>query len=297
MARLLPWLSLVLVLMGSAAAAQQPQPPVREYQERQVVVPNSPEEPVPEVRVAANVATYLRFDAPIDRASVDVAGRATRFRVVDPGERTLTLEPTLELGPGEKLAVRVRYKDGASPAAATFALVSHPTLVDKEVEVVRRPRTIEGLEARLAHVEAEFVALKAQCAQSGLPNLAFSGLLDSTDVRAKPFWASAAPGYKGGLEPGRGTGYRARRWAMVTVLVRNLPGQPAWAPGAARLTSTKGTPVKVLSVHLEKPQLRPGESALVAVLVEPPVSTEGPFQLELVDAEGGRLLPITKVEL
>jgi uncharacterized protein (TIGR02268 family) len=249
------------------------------------------------VRVAASTLTVFRFGSPIDRASVEVEWRATRFKLVDPGEYTLALEPSVEPAPGERLIVRVRYKDGGTPASATFALVSHPTLVDKEVEVVRRPRTVEGLEERLAHVEAELAALKGQCARSGLPSLAFSGLLDSEGVRATSFLGRAAPGYKGGLEPGRGTGYRARLWAMVTVRVRNLPGQPAWAPGAARLTSTRGTPVKVLSVHLEKPQLQAGESALVAVLVEPPASTEGHFQLELVDAEGGRLLPITTVEL
>jgi uncharacterized protein (TIGR02268 family) len=252
---------------------------------------------VPEVRVAAKVTTYLRFNVPIDKASLEVDGRATRFKLVDPGEYTLALEPAAELDPEERLLVRVRYKDGGTPASATLVLVSHPTLVDKEVEVVRRPRTVEALAARLAHVEAELVVLKTQCARSGLPHLAFSGLLDSKDVRAKQFWGKAAVGYKGGLEPGQGTGYRATNWAMVAVRVRNLPGQPAWAPGTARLTSTKGTPVKVLSVHMETPRLQAGESALVAVLVEPPDSTEGHFQLELLDAEGGRLLPITQVAL
>ncbi|HEX5748520.1 MAG TPA: DUF2381 family protein [Archangium sp.] len=297
MARLLTWLSLVLVLTGATAAAQQPPLPARERQERQVFVPSSLGDPVPEVRVAAGVSTYLRFNAPIDRASLEVAGRATRFKLVDPGEYTLALEPSVEPAPGERLIVRVRYKDGGIPAYATFALVSHPTLVDKEVEVVRRPRTVEALEARLSHVEAELVSLKAQCAQSGLPNLAFSGVLDSKDVRAKLFVGKPAPGYKGGLEPGLGTGYRGTRWAMVVVKVRNLPGQPAWAPGAAQLTSVKGTPVKVLSVHMEKPQLQPGEFALVAVMVEPPASNEVRFRLDLVDTEGGRLLPITDVAL
>ncbi len=245
--------------------------------------------------MAADSLTVFRFGASIDRASVEVEGRATRFKLVDSGEFTLALEPSVEPATGERLIVRVRYKDGGTPAYATFALVSHPTLVDKEVEVVRRPRTVEALEARVAHMEAELVALKAQCAKSGLPNLAFSGLLDLKEVRAKPFWGKAAPGYKGGLEPGLGIGYRATRWAMVVVRIRNLPGQPAWAPVTARLTSTKGTPVKVLSVHMEKPQLQAGESALVAVLVEPPASIKGLFQLELMDAKGGRLLPITEI--
>ncbi|HYO55145.1 DUF2381 family protein [Archangium sp.] len=296
MARLLPWLLLALLVTGATAAAQQPQPPDREQQQRQIVVPSGPNDPVPEIRVAARVTTYLRFNAPIDKASLEVEGRATRFKLVDPGEYTLALEVAVEPGPGKKLGVRVRYKEAGTPAYATLALVTHPTLVDKEVEVVRRPRTVEALEARLAHVEAELVALKAQRAHSGLPQLAFSGLLDSKNVWARPFWGKVAPGHEGGLMPGEGIGYRATLWAMVVVRIRNLPGQPAWAPGTARLTSTKGLPVKVLSVHMEKPRLEAGESTLVAVLVEPPVFTESRFQLELVDAEGGRLLPITGVE-
>ena len=165
------------------------------------------------------------------------------------------------------------------------------------MEGVRPLHTVEALEARLAQVEAELAALKAQCARSGLPQLAFSGLLDAKDVRAMPFQGKAAPGDRSGLKPGKGIGYRATLWALVVVEVRNLPGQPTWTPGMARLTSATGTPVKVRSVHLEKPRLQAGESTRVAVMVEPPSSTGRLFRLELVDTEGGRLLPITGVKL
>ncbi len=165
------------------------------------------------------------------------------------------------------------------------------------MEGARPLRTVEALEARLAQVEAELSALKAQCARSGLPQLAFSGLLDAKDVRATAFQGETAPGDQSGLEPGKGIGYRATRWALVVVEVRNLPGQPAWTPGMARLTSATGTPVKVLSVHAEKPRLQAGESTRLAVWVEPPVSPERFFRLELVDTEGGRLFSIIQVEL
>ena len=67
--------------------------------------------------MAAKVTTYLRFDAPIDRASVEVEGRATRFKLVDPAEYTLALEVAVEPGPEEKLGVRVRYKDAGTPVS------------------------------------------------------------------------------------------------------------------------------------------------------------------------------------
>ncbi|HYO55900.1 DUF2381 family protein [Archangium sp.] len=291
MARLLTWLPLALLLTERAAAAQ---PPAREQQQRQIVVPHGPDAPVPEVRVAANVATYLRFDAPIDRASVEVEGRATRFRQVDPGERTLTLEPAVEPGPGEKVRVRVRYKDGAAPAYATFSLVSHPTLVDKEVEVVRRPRTIEALEAALAEKEAELTALRAA---SGPARLVFSGRLDLSGVQGRRI-EKIPNDTRSGLKVAWGEGYRAGSWALALVHVRNLPGQKPWGPGKARLTRADDTPVKVLSVDMNQARLAPGEEGSVAVETEAPFwSVDDTFRLELLDENGGRLLLIPEVKL
>lgn len=244
--------------------------------------------------MAANVATYLRFDTPIDRASVEVEGRATRFRLVDVGDRTLTLEPGVEPGDGEKLGVRVRYRDGATPAYVTFALVTHPTLVDKEVEVVRRPRTVEALEAALVQKEAELAALKAV---SGPARLVFSGRLNLDGVQARRI-EKVPTGTQAGLKVAGGEGYRAGPWMLAVVHVRNLPGQKPWEPGEARLTRADGTPVKVLSVDMNKAQLAPGEEGLVAVETEAPSwKASEVLRLELLDKSGGRRLPILEVKL
>jgi len=247
--------------------------------------------------VAAGVATYLRFDVPIDRASVEVEGRSTRFRVVDPGERTITLEPAVELGPGEKLVVRARYKDGASPAVATLVLVSHSTLVDKELEVVRRPRTVEALETALAEKEAELAALRSQYGVGGPAGLVFSGRIDWNGVVARR--TEAVPtNIQGGLKVVGGMGYRAGPWALAVVRVRNLPGQNPWAPGSATLIRADGTPVKVLSVEMDKAQLAPGEEGLVAVETETPFWKAGEvFRVEVLDKSGVRRVPILDVVL
>src|ERR1044071_3513182 len=97
--RLLSWLSLACLLTGRAAGAQSP-PSVREGQDRRTAVSSNPDAPVPEVRVAANTRTLFHFDALIDRASVEVEGRTTRFRLVDVGDSTLILEPSVEPGSG-----------------------------------------------------------------------------------------------------------------------------------------------------------------------------------------------------
>ena len=244
--------------------------------------------------MAANVATTLVFDAPIDRASVEVPERETRFRLVDPGERTLYLEPLVAPGAGERLVVRVRYKDGSTPAYATVALVSHPTLVDTRVEVVRRLHTVETVEAALAEKEAELAALKAV---NGPAGLVFSGRLDLKGVRARSF-VQASSGPQGGLKVADGEGYRAGSWALAVVRVRNLPGQKPWKPGAARLTQKDGTPVKVRSVEMNRAQLAPGEEGLVAVETEAPSWKAGEvLHLELLDEGGSRRLPILDVVL
>lgn len=272
-------------------------PPAREQQQRQVVVPNNPNDPVPEARVAAGVATYIRFDAPLDRASVEVEGRPVRFRWVDVGERLVAVEPSVDLGAEEKLVVRVRYRDGASPAVATLVLVSHPTLVDKEVEVVRQPRSREALEAALADREAELTALKARCGTGGPAGLVFSGRIDWKGVQARRI-EDMPTGTQGGLKVVGGMGYRAGPWALAVVRVRNLPGQSPWVAGTARLTRADGTPVKVLSVDMDKAQLGPGEEGFVAVEPESPYWKVGQvFRLEVLDKSGVRRLPILEVVL
>ncbi|WNG30901.1 DUF2381 family protein [Cystobacter fuscus] len=281
----------------SATAAAQPQPPTRERQERRVTLPSNPEEPGPEVRVAAGIATYLRFDMPVDKAAVEVEGRPVRFKWVEVGDTLIGLEPSVDLGAEEKLVVRVRYRDGASPARATLTLVTRPGVVDKEVEVVRRPRTLEALEAALVEKEAELAALKAQCGVGGHAGLVFSGQLDLDGVRARRLEIELTDP-QNGLKYLSGQAYRAGRWALAVVRVRNLPGQPPWVPGTALLIRADGTPVKVLSVGMDKAQLAPGEEGLVAVETEAPFwNAEDLLRLELTDKSGTRHLSIPNVKL
>jgi uncharacterized protein (TIGR02268 family) len=261
--------------------------------ERGLTLPG-PGKPAPEVHVAAGVATTLRFDAPIDRASVEVEGRDTHFHQVDPGERTLLLEPSLELQPGKSLEVTVHYRDGVFPEKATFALVSHPTQVDKEVKVTRPPLTLEALGARVAQQEVELTALRARCGASALAGLVFSGQLNERGIQVKRF--DELPVTQAGLTVNGGQGYRASLWALVVLQVHNLPGQRPWKPGQARLTRPDGTLVKTLPVHMDKEQLAPGEAGLVALVAEALSLKEGEvLRLELLEANGPRRLSITTV--
>jgi hypothetical protein len=54
------------------------------------------------------------------RESVEVEGRA-RFAVVDVGDRSVTLSPAVPLRPGERLALRLTYREGF-PSSVVFLL-------------------------------------------------------------------------------------------------------------------------------------------------------------------------------
>ena len=249
--------------------------------ERHLTLPGRGE-PVPQVRVAAGVTTYLRFDAPIDKASLEVQGGQERFQLVDAGEHFIALNPSRELVPGERLSVQVRYRSGTPPGEATFWLVSDSTQVDKEVEV-HRPAVPQEVQL-------------AQCAVGGPAGLVLSGQLDSYGVRAQRF--ETKTGIQTGLEGDGGVGYRAGRWGLVAVRVRNFSGEAPWVPVRARLTRVDGTEVKVLPPKMDTAQLAPGEGAMVAVETEAPVWEVGAvLRLELVDSSGTRRLLIPGVML
>lgn len=286
-------LTLALLLTGTTAAAQ-PYPATRERQERRIALPTGPEAPAPEVHVARGVLTTLVLDAPVEKASVELEGRVSRFKLVEVGERLIALEPSTELGPNERVGLRARLKDGTTVA---LVLTSHPTQVDTRLDV-ECPRSREALVAELAEKEAELSTLRAQAAAQGPVGMVFAGLLDSKGVRASVVEARVSSDNPSGLMLEDSISYRARAWALVVMQVHNLPGQKPWVPGPARLHAASGLEVKVRGTHLARPPLAPGASALVVLETDPlPDAASGAFRLELVDKGGGRLLLVDSLKL
>ncbi|MFB1484426.1 DUF2381 family protein [Corallococcus sp. RDP092CA] len=299
-------LHLPLVLGGLllfTTAQAQPSTSVRERRDRRVALPR-PGEPVLEVPVAAGILTTLVLDSAVDRNSVELEGR-TRFTLVDVGERAINLEPVMDLGVGEHLMLRVRFADGAFPAHAVIALVSHPSMVDTRVEVSRRPVSPEALQAELSEVraqlkakDAELAAIRARGDASSPAALALAGLLDADGVSARRIDGQPKKEMQSSLRVMDGFSLRASAWGMVSVEVKNY-GKTPWTPTEARLTrSTGGVPVHVLGIHMKQPQIGPGEIVTVAVETEKPAWDSGTlFRLELVDATDTRALLVPSVAL
>jgi uncharacterized protein (TIGR02268 family) len=291
--------------MGTGATAAQPQ--ARERTERKVVLSGSSSDSVHPIRVAPGVVTTLTFeDTAIDARTLQLEGRGSRVKLVGAEEHTIVLKPLVELAQGERLLLRVPFADGRTPTHATFALVSHPSEVDSQVEVIRQPQSAEAcqdalndMQAQLARKDAELQMLRARAAASGPAGLIIAGLLDDGGVTFHRSEVAASPEVRSGLmlmHWGNVRSFRASKWAAVTLEARNR-GELPWTPGMAKLMSMEtGKPVTVVSVSMKPQQLAPGESTLVVVETEPPPEGAGePFALELLGADGGRALSISGV--
>lgn len=283
-----PWLVLTLCfLMTGPAAAQSP---LRQRQDRRALLPTTAAEPVPELYVAAGNLTTVAFNGPLDRDSLVVD--RTRFKWVDVGDRILALQPFADLGSGERLIVKIGFKDRALPTQAVLAVVTDSSVVDGNVEVDRRANTPEALLAALAQKEAELEELKARTAGSGPASLILSGWLNKY-MRPIEFHRPVVPADTSGLEVLESVGYAGQSLVLVVIRLRNVPGQKRWVLGQARLTNGQGTPVKVLAAQMKREHLEPGEEGLVVVETQAIPWVRKAFSVEMVDSSGQRRLSFT----
>jgi uncharacterized protein (TIGR02268 family) len=226
---------------------------------------------------------------------VQLAGRETHFERVDEDERLVSLKPRVDLAPGERLLLTVRFGDGAAPQEATFELVAADQEVDASVEVVRRARSAEALQEELRELRAKYEALQDRSGEGGPEGMVLSGWL-TQDIRVRRFDARVPANNASGLKVEDGVGYRTGKWALVAVRLRCLPAARRWALGEAWLTTARGAPVKVLSARMDRPQLAPGEEGLLLVRTEAPWwEVDEELRLELKDKAGGRTLPLSGV--
>lgn len=287
-------------MLRSIAAPAQSLPVARERHERRMALSGDATAPVPELRIAAGLATLLFFDAPLDRGTMELEGRS-RFRLVDVGERILALEPLEDLGPAERLVLRVRYADGDSPAQGVFALVSHPSEVDARVEVFRRRDSVEALRAELADVRAQLAArtqelraIRARGDASGPVGLVMAGLVDEAGVHGSRLRSRDTTSGTSGLDAQEVIAFQASSWSVLSLIVRNRGATP-WTAVTARFRSAaSGARIDAGSVRMSEPIIAPGASGRVFIEVRAFSARDGEvFQLEVGDgAERERVLSL-----
>jgi hypothetical protein len=252
--------------------------PSREPRRRSVTVTTSPAE----VRIATGARAYFVFGVSIEGNAVEVD--PTRIKVVDTGPRSLIIEALSQPRPGERWPMRVPLADGKSPALAEFALVSHPSEVDTEIEV-----------ARSAPPETACQTACAPCPAMTATAAIVSGFIDTNGVQTAKvlgFTDTAS-----GFELTGGFSYRAGTWALVDVEIIPRPGRPQLRPTGATLKSKTGE-ARVRAVKVEPSKLHPGEALRVLVETDAPPSSAGlEFTLHLHGAEGAPSFSIPTVTL
>jgi uncharacterized protein (TIGR02268 family) len=298
-----PPFALASLMVGLTATAQAG-PPGRSAPRAVVLTGKAGESPL--ISVAPGTFTLIILDAPIVRESVEVEGRA-RFAVVDVGDRTVTLSPTVALGPAERLALRVTYREGF-PSSVVFLLTGQPGAVD-EVVNVRRPQQTVGacrveLSATRERCEAqskELEELKARPPVLSPAAVALAGLVDEEGMRGKDF-EHACFEVRGELRLVECKGLGASTWSVVVLEVINTGGEP-WAPAWAEVTpAAGGEPRRARAVLTGQATLSTTGSVRVAVEVEMPARKPGEWlsalhTLRVCNGDGSRCLSVPQVML
>jgi len=183
--------------------------------------------------------------------------------------------------PGERWTLRVPLEDGKAPEVAEFSLVAHASEVDTEIDVARPEESPTACPTC------------APCAALSAADAIASGFIGKDGVQTRQIFklVDAASGF----ESKEGVTYRAAGWVLVDVEIIPPPGQPAWKPTGATLTSKTGE-ARVRALKVE-PGTKPN-TVRVLVTTDPPPSSAGlDFTLHLNGAQGAPSFSIPAVTL
>jgi uncharacterized protein (TIGR02268 family) len=240
----------MLLLVGTSAIAQTCPPP-GETEGRCIELTADGTHEASEVQISPEQPTTFRFDSDV-RADGLMLENRERFEVA-PGKRILTLIPSERVRGEQPSTLTVCFADGAAPACVTFRLVVHPAIGERRVELFRRPRPVESLQAELkktreenARLHAESERLRAeQDRPNGLTGLFASGMVGKAGIPSQDIveriterkaglqsdwiWRTQRERSRGRREARSWSGRRARYW-MPTF----WPAEPI-PPGKERL--------------------------------------------------------------
>ncbi len=253
----------------------------RAKRERPVAVVGNPDEPLPEIHVAADSPTLLFF--PVDIQPTTLTVDESRIRVLDTGKRSIIVQAAPDYRPDERHEIAVFFADGQAPARAAFVLVLDPAEVDSRIDV-QRPELPTGpcpADVHRTDPRPEDFVLKDFVNKRGVPTTIVAGVKDSEQ----------------GFSSDRGVAYRGNGWVIVDVKINNLPGQSSWTPRDVVLKAKGGVELRARLVTDVKSAVAPGGVVRVlAVLDTPPPSTALVVALE-VRGDDGRSFVIPRLTL
>jgi uncharacterized protein (TIGR02268 family) len=273
-------LALALALLWGAVARGETELS-RTKRERAVTVVGTSAERLPEIHIAPDTLTWLRFPVDIQKNTLTVD--ESRIQVVAIDVRGIIVRAADDYRAGERHDLTVFFADGAAPARAAFALVMDPAEVDIRIDVKRPdlPNAACPAEVQREPPRPEDFVLQGYVGERGVQTAVIPLVADSAQ----------------GLASEQGMAYRGEGWVLFDVVVSNLPGRSLFSPRDATLAGKGGVTVQARVVTVPKGAIPPGEKARVLAVVDKLPPTAGlVFTLE-VRGEDGRSLVIPRVTL
>jgi uncharacterized protein (TIGR02268 family) len=255
---------------------------------------------VSEVQLSPGQPTTFLFDSDVRADGLTLENRE-RFEVA-PGKRLITLVPS-ERVRGEKPSIlTVCFADGAAPACATFQLVVHPAIGERQVEIFRHQRPVDSFQAELkttreenARLREELQWLRAeQDRPNGLTGLFASGMVGKEGIPSQDINDHITKRKSNTLRPWEVTTFRAPGRVVIGLELENPEGAKPWTPRGAKLVGPKG---EVLDATFWPAEPIPsGKKRRVWIEVMAPDSqTGGTFILKTWEADGQRTFVIGNV--
>ncbi|QRN94695.1 DUF2381 family protein [Archangium violaceum] len=289
---------LMMVLVAGGSAAAQTCPPLGEAEGRCIELTADGAGEVSEAQLSPGLATTFLFDSDVRADSVLPENRE-HFEVMDLGKRTLTLVPSERMLGKNPSTVTVCFASNEAPACATFRLLLHPSIGERQVRIFRHPRPVESIQAELKKAYAESAKLQAELVQmraeqgepGGLTGMFVSGMVDTRGIHCSEVRVVQRPG--NALSALRIITCRARGRMVMLVDLKNDDAAP-WMPQGARLTGPKGEELKGAVWTPEPVRLGKSRPLYIEVQAED-ARTVGPFTLKLWEADGPRTVTLGNV--
>jgi uncharacterized protein (TIGR02268 family) len=288
----------MLLLVGTAAIAQTCPPP-GESEGQCIELTADGTNEVPEVQISPGQPTTFHFDTDVRADGLTLENRE-RFEVA-PGKRILTLVPSERVRGEKPSTVTVCFADGEAPACATFRLVVHPAIGERQVRIFRHPRPVDSVQAELKKTREELVGLHAEIERlraerdrpDGLTGLLASGMMDEKGIPSSEI-TNFTKRKSNTLRPWRVMTLRAPGRVAIGLGLENPEGAKPWIPRGAKLVGPKGEVLDATFWPAEP--IPPGEERRVWIeVMAPDAQTVGTFILKIWEADGQRTFVIGNV--
>jgi uncharacterized protein (TIGR02268 family) len=276
---------------------------------RPIELTAEPSSEAPEVFISPGKSTTLTFDSELLRTggggdTVELEKRES-FALVDSGGTVLRLIPSDRLKPGDRVRMKVQFKERAAPSGAVFILVVRASEAERVVEVYRNVRSVESYQqetrearAETAQCRAALARTQAECAgPAGMRSLLAARHLDEGGVRPQDLTEGVTRAPGSALTVVLVRSYRATGLVAVELELTAPEGAQPFTVAGAALTGKRGEELMILPVWSSGPITAnsgvPGRVAVEAVVTAGQV--QGTFTLKLWEAGTGRTVIVGNV--